>query len=379
PQIAQLTELGLVELTRKRQGQNIYELFSRPCEACGGLGHLVHLPGEPDTHLEPLERVALRDPSAVESRLADPRNRVESSRDRRSRSRGPVPTSTEPEFLAVSAGYSTGLGVANDLASGDEALGEDRDAADADQGYGNYSDRGSRRRRRRRDSKDSGRSSRNGQAEAAVYRRRDGTAADDDASLDGEADLAGLPSDELPAKETWPERSERRSRREPKSPAHPPEHISVVMTPEEQDVYALMGISPLVMLDQPVKDPRSAIITVLLPGEEPDEAVAPSPSVEDSDEPIPEADAIEPDDLDTDTIDDIDLDLDSSDEDDDEEFGDDVDASTNQLGLDADDLSDELDVDLTGENPSADDSRAEELPAELVNRRRRRRSSASST
>jgi len=30
PQIAQLTELGLVELTRKRQGQNIYELFGKP-------------------------------------------------------------------------------------------------------------------------------------------------------------------------------------------------------------------------------------------------------------------------------------------------------------------------------------------------------------
>lgn len=44
PQIAQLSELGLVELTRKRQGQNIYELFGRPCSACGGLGHLVHLP-----------------------------------------------------------------------------------------------------------------------------------------------------------------------------------------------------------------------------------------------------------------------------------------------------------------------------------------------
>ena len=31
PQIAQLTELGLVELTRKRQGQNIYELFGKKC------------------------------------------------------------------------------------------------------------------------------------------------------------------------------------------------------------------------------------------------------------------------------------------------------------------------------------------------------------
>ncbi|MED5469200.1 MAG: Rne/Rng family ribonuclease, partial [Cyanobacteriota bacterium] len=46
PQIAQLTELGLVELTRKRQGQNIYELFGRACPACAGLGHVAVLPGK---------------------------------------------------------------------------------------------------------------------------------------------------------------------------------------------------------------------------------------------------------------------------------------------------------------------------------------------
>ena len=44
PQIAQLTELGLVELTRKRQGQNIYELFGKVCNSCEGLGHLQDLP-----------------------------------------------------------------------------------------------------------------------------------------------------------------------------------------------------------------------------------------------------------------------------------------------------------------------------------------------
>ena len=44
PQIAQLTELGLVELTRKRQGQNIYELFGKTCNCCEGLGHLQNLP-----------------------------------------------------------------------------------------------------------------------------------------------------------------------------------------------------------------------------------------------------------------------------------------------------------------------------------------------
>tara|TARA_Y100001970_G_scaffold189609_1_gene230500 strand:- start:4720 stop:6540 length:1821 start_codon:yes stop_codon:yes gene_type:complete len=43
PQIAQLTELGLVELTRKRQGQNIYELFGTKCNQCDGLGQLTNL------------------------------------------------------------------------------------------------------------------------------------------------------------------------------------------------------------------------------------------------------------------------------------------------------------------------------------------------
>ncbi len=52
PQIAQLTELGLVELTRKRQGQNIYELFGKECPNCGGLGHVEVLPG--NDFIEPI-------------------------------------------------------------------------------------------------------------------------------------------------------------------------------------------------------------------------------------------------------------------------------------------------------------------------------------
>ena len=43
PQIAQLTELGLVELTRKRQGQNIYELFGKKCSSCDGNGHIENI------------------------------------------------------------------------------------------------------------------------------------------------------------------------------------------------------------------------------------------------------------------------------------------------------------------------------------------------
>ena len=51
PQIAELTELGLVELTRKRQGQNIYELFGNKCNACNGLGIVESLPKYDNTNL----------------------------------------------------------------------------------------------------------------------------------------------------------------------------------------------------------------------------------------------------------------------------------------------------------------------------------------
>jgi ribonuclease E len=69
PQIAQLSELGLVELTRKRQGQNIYELFGRTCPTCGGLGHLVHHQKKPKVASAKLwERLEERVMPATEAR-----------------------------------------------------------------------------------------------------------------------------------------------------------------------------------------------------------------------------------------------------------------------------------------------------------------------
>lgn len=38
PQIGQLSDLGLVELTRRRQGQSLRELFTSHCTSCSGLG-----------------------------------------------------------------------------------------------------------------------------------------------------------------------------------------------------------------------------------------------------------------------------------------------------------------------------------------------------
>ncbi|MDR1799711.1 MAG: Rne/Rng family ribonuclease, partial [Bifidobacteriaceae bacterium] len=41
-QVAEVTSLGLVQMTRKRVGQGLVEAFSEPCEACGGRGFIVH-------------------------------------------------------------------------------------------------------------------------------------------------------------------------------------------------------------------------------------------------------------------------------------------------------------------------------------------------
>lgn len=41
-QVAEVTSLGLVQMTRKRLGTGLLEVFSEPCDACGGRGLLVH-------------------------------------------------------------------------------------------------------------------------------------------------------------------------------------------------------------------------------------------------------------------------------------------------------------------------------------------------
>lgn len=41
PQIGQISDLGLVELTRHRQGQSLQEIFSKKCPACNGTGYVV--------------------------------------------------------------------------------------------------------------------------------------------------------------------------------------------------------------------------------------------------------------------------------------------------------------------------------------------------
>ena len=85
PQIAQITELGLVELTRKRQGQNIYELFGRACPSCGGLGHVAVLPGKDS--LQPLAAAPglVRSAASARAEVYSPSGSSEGSGGRRRR------------------------------------------------------------------------------------------------------------------------------------------------------------------------------------------------------------------------------------------------------------------------------------------------------
>ena len=41
-QVAEVTSLGLVQMTRKRVGQGLLEAFSEPCAHCNGRGFIIH-------------------------------------------------------------------------------------------------------------------------------------------------------------------------------------------------------------------------------------------------------------------------------------------------------------------------------------------------
>jgi ribonuclease E len=51
-QVAETTSLGLVQMTRKRVGQGLLEVFSETCEHCKGRGLIVHTDPVPDTQTE---------------------------------------------------------------------------------------------------------------------------------------------------------------------------------------------------------------------------------------------------------------------------------------------------------------------------------------
>jgi ribonuclease E len=251
PQIAQLSELGLVELTRKRQGQNIYELFGRTCTTCGGLGHLVHLPGESDLSAEPLEVYRPSEERRFPSR--EPREARDSGRDFRDAGRD------SSRDLGRDAGREV-------WEKPDDEFDSSPDLQELNlENHPSYErGRGGDRRRRR---------SRIRVGEPPIAR---GGAVPKPELV---SEVSEAPAEEVstptplptrnPNREARPEKVDRggRNARRDRPPAEPPQVIAVEMTEEEQDVYSFMGISPLILSTEAVRDPKSTIVAVALPGQ----------------------------------------------------------------------------------------------------------------
>jgi ribonuclease E len=247
PQISQLSELGLIELTRKRQGQNIYELFGRTCPTCGGIGHLAHLPGD--------------DPGVTTQLSLSARPSSYSSPAQSFSSR---PSAREERAV--------GIGLQSEL--------QELDLLN----HPNYQDkngRGNRRRRRRGSDGTPARGARSTTATPITAlrddedlergQRRSRTTRSAEGQLDRQSDR---PADELANSPLTPTASStelssrsKRGRNGRRRSEEPPEIIAVEMPPAEQRVYAMMGLSPLVFSEQTVKNPQNTLISVVLPGE----------------------------------------------------------------------------------------------------------------
>ena len=221
PQIAQLSELGLVELTRKRQGKNIYELFGQTCHTCGGLGQIAHLPGKQEA--EALESVPIVPPAAI---------------------REPV-NSIRPMVIPPPTAKSERIELANNSAiePAEDEISKSLDLINhpnyQEQANGNS---GNRRRRR--------------------SRRNDLLIKDELMEADGNENLD---------REAEGNNEERKSRSGGKSSRRDEatlEKVTVEMEELEQEIYALMGVSPLVYAEQQETDPKSVLVYVKKPGEE---------------------------------------------------------------------------------------------------------------
>jgi ribonuclease E len=302
PQIAQLTELGLVELTRKRQGQNIYELFGRACSTCGGLGHLAALPGQKEldeaTPLTTSRNSDYRTDEAYDARpsASEPprevavrsRSRFSSLNRNEGRSgRGPEPTTSVPRELPWTSRSQPSADIESEPLEPDFLH------------HPSYNERGgANRRRRRRRPGEVTRPPGFGEGRDGFRDRDSEPAADLEQPISWEdADRSSIEPDPFAGAEdfsstvskkgrperhrtpkrgtntTPPERGERTERGERgvplgRLPSEPREVIPVEMTAEEQEVYAWMGVSPLVLAhNTEAKNPRSVFVAVTLPGQ----------------------------------------------------------------------------------------------------------------
>jgi ribonuclease E len=225
PQIAQLSELGLVELTRKRQGKNIYELFGQTCNTCGGLGQIAHLPGKSEA--EAIETVSMITPAAIREPVTNIRTVIPAPSER----------SERPEKIEISAKSSLNTGYDDNNQPADLLNHPNYQEQDAN---------GNSRRRRR-------------------SRRNDLLIKDELLEQETGANDENLG---LAVENNGEERKSRSQSRSPRRDEATMEKVVVEMDRVEQEIYALMGVSPLIFADQAATDPRSVLVYVKNPGEE---------------------------------------------------------------------------------------------------------------
>ena len=271
PQISQLSELGLVELTRKRQGQNIYELFGQPCSTCGGLGHLAHLPGEVPGVSSQLESVSSSRATGYSSPSQSFSNRPTAREDRSTTSPSPQSEFQELELLNHPSynDKNNGRGGRRRRRRGTEGASSARPSRISSPvpvtvDKGTDSDRNGDDRRRRRTSRVDERIERekaereaqqNGQRDSQRNEQREDQ--QDEQREEQESRSAGAESGGR----------NKRVRSNRRKPEEPPELIAVEMPLEEQRVYAIMGVSPLVFSEQTVENLQNTLVSVVLPGE----------------------------------------------------------------------------------------------------------------
>jgi ribonuclease E len=235
PQISQLSELGLVELTRKRQGQNIYELFGQTCSHCGGLGHVVQLPGEAAQSLHNPDRF-----------------------DRGDRERLVVPS---PEVPVVQRSWDQGNEPFDQFGEEDDNL----------VNHPSYQERSrlDKKRRRRNDRTD----------ETPVREREETERPVPRAAAMAVASPPPVVDEQPPAVDVEQQPSKAPQSKPTRAPVEPPERLAVAMSDLEKDAYAWMGVSPLIKLEQEVRNPRTAIVTIVPLGTLPEPAPEPEPEL----------------------------------------------------------------------------------------------------
>ncbi|MEM8501620.1 MAG: Rne/Rng family ribonuclease [Cyanobacteria bacterium P01_D01_bin.1] len=265
PQISQLSELGLVELTRKRQGQNIYELFGQPCSTCGGLGLLANLPGEAPGTSSQLESVPLTRATGYSSPAQSFSNRPSAREDRSAGSSSPQSEFQELELLnhpsyndknGRSGGRRRRRGT--DRTSSRPSRSGSPLPVTVDKGAdrNDRNDRNGEERRRRRSSR----------VDERIERERAEREAQDE-SRETQHDEQREDRNGSKSASTESGGRNKRVRSNRRKSEEPPELVVVEMPVEEQRVYAAMGVSPIVFSEQTVENPQNVTVSVVLPGE----------------------------------------------------------------------------------------------------------------